>query len=467
MLRIFASKERNKKIMIGILICILPGFLLWGTSSIIKSAKEPSAPAVRVFGRAVSPEAFSEAMQAVRIQTIMQFGDSFSQIEKFIDFKNLAIERLILLHEARRRGIRITDEDVRLAIATNPAFQRKGAFNPAEYEYVTRYVLRVQPRTFEEMTRQNLALMSLYEKVTAAVTAGDDEVRAAYEKENEQLSISYIAALPAEFQKNISIEDAELKDYFSKNAQEFKVPISFNLEYLIFESEAQAVAASQILKNKDGFDKVSREMNMPISETGFFTQSDPIPGIGWANDLAESLSTMPKGTVLPIRQIDSRYYAFRIKDVKEPYIPEYETIKDKIKEKVIQKKAKELANQKINAALASMKSQQDSAVDFDKVADEFGLKSSSTDPFKFGSYIQGIGASDTFFIEAKKLKGNEFSGVLEISGGYYIIKVKDIIPIDETKFSSEKDAFKEKFLSRKKQEIFGEFVKELKKKGQK
>jgi len=100
MLRIFASKERNKKIMIGILICILPGFLLWGTSSIIKSAKEPSAPAVRVFGRAVSPEAFSEAMQAVRIQTIMQFGDSFSQIEKFIDFKNLAIERLILLHEA-------------------------------------------------------------------------------------------------------------------------------------------------------------------------------------------------------------------------------------------------------------------------------------------------------------------------------------------------------------------------------
>jgi len=102
-------------------------------------------------------------------------------------------------------------------------------------------------------------------------------VRAAYEKENEQLSISYIAALPAEFQKNISIEDAELKDYFSKNAQEFKVPISFNLEYLIFESEAQAVAASQILKNKDGFDKVSREMNMPIYRNGFFHTIRPNP----------------------------------------------------------------------------------------------------------------------------------------------------------------------------------------------
>lgn len=464
MLQIFADKERNKKIMIGIFICILPGFLLWGTSSIMRSAKEPSAPAAVIFGRRVAAEDFSQAMQAVRMQTMMQFGDSFSQVEKFLDFRNLALERLILLHEGRSRGIRVSDEDVRRAIARNPAFQRKGAFDPAGYEYVMRYVLRVQPRAFEEMTRQNLVLARLYDQVTAAVTASDSEVRAAYEKENEQISISYIAGLPAEFQKNIVVDDAELTDYFSKNAQEFKQPISFNLEYLTFESEPQAVGASQILEKKDGFDKASKEMGLAISETGFFTQADPVPGIGWANDMTESLPRVARGTVLPIRQIDSKYYAFRVKDIKEPYIPAYETVKDKIREIVSQKKAKETASQKINAAFARLKDEAAPRADFDAVAAEFGLKSSATDPFKFGSYIQGIGASDTFFTEAKKLKGEEFSPVLEIPGGYYIIKVKSLIPIDEAKFSSEKTAFGEKFLSRKKQEAFGAFVQELKKK---
>ena len=464
MLQIFADKERNKKIMIGIFICILPGFLLWGTSSVIKSAKEKPLPGVMIFGKRVPAEDLSQAIQAVRMQTMMQFGDSFSQVEKFLDFRNLAIERLILLHEGRSKGIRVTDEDVRRAIAQNPLFQRKGAFDPAGYEYVMRYVLRVQPRAFEEVTRQNLILTGLYDRITGSVAATDDEIRLAYEKQNEQVSISYIAGLPAEFQKNMAVEDAELSDYFAKNSEEFKEPISFNLEYLTFDSEPQAVGVSQILEKKDGFDKTAREMDLPISETGFFHQTDPVPGIGWANDMTGSLPQIPKGTVLPIRQIDSKYYAFRVKEIQEPFIPAFETVKDRIKEIVSQKKARALATEKMNAALAALMNAGPDAADFDKTAAEFGLKSSATDPFKFGSYIQGIGASDTFFTEAKKLKNKEFSSVIEIPGGSYIIKVKEIIPIDEAKFSEEKAAFAEKFLSQKKQEAFGAFVQELKKK---
>jgi hypothetical protein len=464
MLQIFSNKERNKKIMIAIFICILPGFLLWGTASVIKSSKQRPMATVTIFGKRVPSEEFSEALQSTRLQTMMQFGESFSQVEKFLDFKNLALERLILLYEGRKRGISVNDDDVRRAIAENPMFQRKGAFDPSGYEYVMRYVLRVQPRAFEEMTRQNLILSKIYEKITAAITAGDQEVRSAYEKQNEQISIAYIASLPAEFQKNIVLQDEELKDYFSKNAPEFKEPISFNLEYLTFETEPQAVGASQILEQKGGFDKAAKEMNLPVTETGFFTETSPIPVLGYANDMTQMLSKMQKGDMLPVRQIDSKYYAFRIKEIKEPYIPEFEAVKDKIKELLSQKKAKALAAEKINAALGQLKGSPAGTAEFDKVAAEFGLKSSATDPFKFGSYIQGIGASDDFFTKAQALKDNQISGVIEIPGGFYIIKTKSIIPIDETKYASEKGAFSEKFLSQKKQDAFGEFIKELKKK---
>ncbi|MFA6384395.1 MAG: SurA N-terminal domain-containing protein [Candidatus Omnitrophota bacterium] len=465
MLQIFSNKERNKKIMVIIFICILPGFLLWGTASVVKSVKQKPLTTATIFNKRVSSEAFAEALQSTRLQTMMQFGESFSQVEKFLDFNNLALERLILLHECRIQGLSVSDDDVRRAIAENPAFQRRGAFDPGGYEYMMRYVLRVQPRAFEEMTRQNLIMRKLFEKITAAITAGDQEMRLAYEKQNEQISISYIAGIPAEFLKNAAPQEDEIKDYFSKNETEFKEPISFNLEYLTFDTEPQAVGASQILEQKDGFDKTAKEMNLPVAETGFFAQTEPIPGLGYANDMTQMLPKMQKGDMLPIRQIDSKYYAFRIKEIKEPFIPTFEAVKDKIKEILSQKKAKTLASEKINAALARLQEAgQAGAADFDKISSEFGLKSSVTDPFKFGSYIQGIGASDEFFTKAKELKDNQFSSVIEIPSGFYIIRTKNIIPIDETKYLSEKDAFNEKFLSQKKQDAFGEFIKEIKKK---
>jgi hypothetical protein len=467
MLQIFSNKERNKKILIGIFICILPGFLLWGTASVLKAPKSTPAGSIKIFGKRVSPEEFNTALQSTRIQTMMQFGDNYSKFEKFLDFKNLAIERLILLHEGKTRGIRVSDDDVRRAITQNPMFLRKGSFNPGEYEYIMRYVLRVQPRAFEEMTRQNLILSQLYDKITSAVTASDQDVREAYEKQNKQISVSYIASIPADFLKDIVLQDEALKDYFAKNSHEFKEPIKFNLEYLTLETEPDAVGASQVLAKKDGFDKMAKELKLQASETGLFTTGDAIPGIGWANDITESLSKMQKGDVLPIRQIDKKYYAFRIKEIKEPSIPEFESIKDKIREMLSQKEAKTMAQDKINAALARLKELQKTSVDaadFDKVAAEFNLKSSSTDTFKSGSYIQGVGASDNFFNEARKLKEKEFSPVIEMPGGFYIIRTKNIIPIDETKYASEKAAFSEKLLSQKKQDMFGEFIKDLKKK---
>lgn len=463
MLQIFGNKERNKKILIGIFICILPGFLLWGTSSVMKSSKEAGEyKGVHIYGKKVSAEEYRSAMQASKIQAMMQFGENYSQIEKLLDMRNLAIERIVLSKEAAKRGIKIKDDEVRAAIAGNEAFLRKGAFDQNSYDYIMRYVLGIQPRTFEEITRQNLALSRLYETFTSAVTAAQDEIRAAYEKQNEQISVSYISALPGDFFGPAAPSESEMKDYFDKNKLEFKQPVSFNLEYLTLETEPQAVGASQILEQKDGFDKVSGTMNIPVKETGFFPQGSPVPGIGWAPDLTEELLRVPKGTVLKIHQIDDKYYAFRVKEIQEPRIPEYETVTQKIKEILIGKKSKQLAKEKIDLASAKLKEQP--GIDFDKLAQELGIKSSSTDPFKFGSYIQGIGASDDFFNEAKKLKDGEPSSAIEMPAGFYIIKVKDTVPVDEAVWEKEKESFSDKFLQQKKQEHFGQFIKDLKKK---
>ena len=74
-----------------------------------------------------------------------------------------------------------------------------------------------------------------------------------------------------------------------------------------------------------------------------------------------------------------------------------------------------------------------------------------------------MGASDVFWTQAQDLKDNTTSGIIEIPSGFYLIKVKARIPIDETKFSAEKSAFTQALLLQKRQEYFANYLGDLKK----
>jgi parvulin-like peptidyl-prolyl isomerase len=50
--------------------------------------------------------------------------------------------------------------------------------------------------------------------------------------------------------------------------------------------------------------------------------------------------------------------------------------------------------------------------------------------------------------------------------GFYIIKLKSRVPIDDKKFEAEKNEFSQQLLAQKKQEYFTKLAEELKKKAQ-
>jgi parvulin-like peptidyl-prolyl isomerase len=468
MLRNLNNKKTQKKIWLVLVPVIIASFMLWGVERAYRSSKE-NVSAGRIFGKPVSSTEYKEALQAVRNQLMLQFGENLAQIEKLLDIRNLTWERIILLAEAKKQKIRVTDEEVRKNIIANPLFQRKGAFSNETYAYIVRYAFRTQERLYEEQVRANLMVYKLFHETTSSVKATDKEILEAYNTENLLLSVSYIVAKFSDFQSNTAVTEQELTDYFSKNSIDFKKPTSYKMEYIPLEGEHQAVGISSLLEKKDGFNKAADELKIQIKETEWFTTNDPVPGIGWVADIASSLQKLSKGQTLPPVEVDKKFYILRLKDIKEPYVPAIEEVKTKISDIIAQKKSKDTAKEKIQKALEKLKeiaAKNPSTISFDTVTAEFGLKSNSTDLFKFGSYIQGIGASDQFFTEARKLKENEFSQVVEVPTGFYILKVKERAPIDEKKFADEKKSFSEKTLDQKKQKFFGDFVKELKKKAQ-
>jgi len=468
MLKKLREKKTAKKIWIILAILIVPAFVLWGFGGAFRSRGE-SAYVGKIFGRNIFILEFKDAADAVRNQAIMQFGDNLSELKKYLNLESQAWERLILLAEAKKRKINVSDREVIEAIEGYAFFQRKGQFDNRTYSDMLRYVFRTQPRIFEEQTRQNLMLLKLYKQATDGVTLTEGDIKKEYQKANEEISLNYIASLPPNFAKDISPSEEEIKDYFAKNTLEFKQPLSFNLDYTVSESENKIKTLALRLNKRSDFQSLAKNSDLTVKETGLFAQTDPIPGIGWSPQILNLISRYKIGQFSSVIQMDKNFYILRLKEKKEAYIPDFKKTKDKARDRLIKDRSEKIAKGKIEEAFKKIKelyTLNPNSIDFNKTAKEYGLKSDSTDLFKYGSYIEGIGASDIFWINALDLKGGEFSQVIAVPSGFYIIKVKNRIPVDEKNLESEKSDFSKKILSQVKQEYFTLFLEELKRRSQ-
>jgi hypothetical protein len=172
MLRVLRHKKTAKKIWIGLALIIIPAFTLLGFGG-TSCNREASRPLGRIFGRPVSNTEFRDAISAVTTSAIMQYGDQFREIEKELNLEAQAWERLILLYEAKRRGIKTSDQEIIQTIRSLPYFQYKGAFDNRIYNQTLQYVFRLKAREFEEQMRANLILHKLYKQVTDPLNLDD------------------------------------------------------------------------------------------------------------------------------------------------------------------------------------------------------------------------------------------------------------------------------------------------------
>ncbi|OQB08988.1 MAG: Peptidyl-prolyl cis-trans isomerase D [Candidatus Omnitrophica bacterium ADurb.Bin205] len=134
-------------------------------------------------------------------------------------------------------------------------------------------------------------------------------------------------------------------------------------------------------------------------------------------------------------------------------IPEFKSIKQKVREAFIRTESLKRAENKIGQFAQELKSRE-----FEQAARRCGLKVRETGFFKFAETINGIGVSDIFWNTARNLKAGEPSTIIRLPSGFYIIKVKDISGVDEKEYNERKIIIKESLLNQKKQEKFNKFL---------
>lgn len=154
-------------------------------------------------------------------------------------FQNMVTTKL-LEEQAKKLGIAVSPDELRLEIAKIPAFQNESKqFDPKRYENLLR-ANGVSPGEFEADFSQQLLLEKLVAFVSLPAAVAESEARSIFDFMREQAVINYIAFPAADFAKDVTISDEQIKTYYDARKDEFATPAQVKIDYVEFTPKAMA-----------------------------------------------------------------------------------------------------------------------------------------------------------------------------------------------------------------------------------
>jgi peptidyl-prolyl cis-trans isomerase D len=169
-------------IMWIILILVIVSFLFFG----IYPSGEGRGAAATVNGEVVTAgelnRAYRNMYETYRQIFKDQFNNSMAKGLRQQALRDLVQARL-LVQEAKRIGLRVTDEEVQAAIMRTPSFSNQGKFDKTAYGRYLDYV-NVKPSVFEETQRDYMLKQKIERIIEEGVDVPEEELKATYEARN-------------------------------------------------------------------------------------------------------------------------------------------------------------------------------------------------------------------------------------------------------------------------------------------
>ena len=241
MLDLVRNKQKSIliKIVFGLIILsFVIGYTML-TSPAKKEGQQNGNVAARVNGDEITYDDYQTAYSNLYslYQNIYQ-GNFNKELEKKLKLPQQALRQLInetlLVQEAHRQGLEISNKELVDSIAKIDAFQENGVFNRNRYLQVLNYQ-RITPEQFEASQERQLLTQKVREQLQQGVTVSDEELQKAYHEANDQINLDYVWLNPALVENKVKVDEKGLADYFSANQEQFRLPEKISLRYLQFD----------------------------------------------------------------------------------------------------------------------------------------------------------------------------------------------------------------------------------------
>lgn len=476
MLKILRKKGVMKKVIWFVAVIIILSFGVFGTAYLI-AGNNPTqnTHAGKMFNKKISLDTFQQALEDVRIQTIIQYGDKYNEVRPYLNFEQKAWDRLIILEEADRQGIKVTNDEVINTIRNYAFFQQNNQFDTPRYNEIVRYVFDTTPRAFEESTRDSIKVSKYIGQNTETIEITDKELFNTFKKQNEQVQINYISFKPEDYKDQASVTEQEITDYFAENKLEFLQPFSVNVKYVSLDlvegedpdAENAAIIATANTIYDEAFEtndlsQAATNNGLATQESGFFSREEPNLTLGWSFDVLNQIFQLDAGEILPPIESDTNVLLIQLAETREAYVPELKEVRSKVEDKVRLINAKDIAQTKAQKALNTIKESYHKTSDISQTAENLELTTHQTPEFTRGQYLPKIGISKSFQEAAFGLNdSNKISDVVETQTGYHILHLESFIPADPEEFVEKKDELKQTVLAEKRSAAFSKHLSSL------
>ena len=150
------------------------------------------------------------------------------------------VERAVLVQEAGRMGLTVTDTDVQNELMHGPfapvLFPGGKFIGEERYDDFVQNNFNMSRTEFEQQLKEEILINRLEAYITGGLTVPNSTVRSEYLKQATKVKFQYAVLSDAELRKQITPSDAELKTFFQQNAARYRtaIPETRKVEYVTF-----------------------------------------------------------------------------------------------------------------------------------------------------------------------------------------------------------------------------------------
>lgn len=517
MLDLMRKKKESFIIKIVFVVIVLSFigtiFLVWGKGE--EGLGRSSGYVAKVDRTTISYDTYQNAYQNM-LETYRQiFGNNLTpELEKQLNLRQQVLNRLIdsalILKAAKSQGVDVSKEEVSAAIAAMPVFQQNGSFDFGIYQQTLK-VNRMTPEAYEDSKKRELLLDKTRKAVMDKAVISDDEALKQFHKEQDRLELSYVSYTAAEVASEVKLTDADLQEYLTKNAEQFKTPEKIALSWFLLPHTAAAAGQPMATDELESFyrknlDRYTDKDNAPlpfeqvkervrtdaqhqkaakalyekaadtlfqniksgdlalvagklggkVQETALFSAAAAPAALAGETALFKKAFELKQGELGGPVETAKGIYIFKVKEKKAAELPPLAQVRSRVEQLVRAAKAAELAKQKAVTAQKEL------------AGNAAGLKLQTTPAFGYNpkGTLPGIGTSPVLMEKVFELSSTApaLSEPILVGSRWYAVRLKQRTAAPQADFAARKDEIKKRLLPAKQEETLRTWLKELRSK---
>jgi peptidyl-prolyl cis-trans isomerase D len=248
-------------------------------------------------------------------------------------WEQLVTQRL-LQQELRRRGIRVTPEEIRQAalysppaeLMEQPAFQTDGSFDPAKYQaFLASPALDDQfLMQLESYYRDVIPRSKLFFQNTAGLYVSDAQLWRMWRDANETATVSYVGFTPETLipDSEVTITDQAIREHYNRNRENHLRPAQASVRYVALSrrptaadtaaTRQQAQQYRAAVVGGDSFEAVARRATGEATPGRFSGELFSVERSQSAQALDQAIFNTPVGSVSEPVLVGGGFHVVRV-----------------------------------------------------------------------------------------------------------------------------------------------------------